>query len=94
MYGLYFDEDGYLVDYKTLLSNTDRNCGGGLTPWGTWISCEEEDGGQCWQVDPDPSGLFHESPKVTLLGGDDGGRYESVVRTISILPVFGSIMIY
>ena len=43
---MYFDEDGTLVDYKTLLSNTDRNCGGGLTPWGTWISCEEEDGGK------------------------------------------------
>ena len=78
VYGLYFDKDGAVVDYKTLLSNTDRNCGGGLTPWGTWISCEEEDGGQCWQVDPDPSGLFHESPQATLLGGDDGGRYESV----------------
>ena len=50
--------------------------------------------GQCWQADPDRLGLFNKSPQVTLLGGDDGGRYESVVRTMRILPVFGSILIY
>jgi len=41
VYGLYFDKDGNIVDYKTLLSNTKRNCGGGLSPWHSWISCEE-----------------------------------------------------
>ena len=41
VYGLQFNLAGEIVDYKNLLSNTKRNCGGGLTPWNTWVSCEE-----------------------------------------------------
>ncbi|KAL7535205.1 hypothetical protein ACHAXR_006337, partial [Thalassiosira sp. AJA248-18] len=82
----YFNKNGDVVDYKTLLNNTSRNCGGGLSPWNTWISCEEVDGGQCWQVDPNPLGANHENPMETLLGGDDGGLYENVVRGKS--PIF------
>ncbi|KAL7531002.1 hypothetical protein ACHAXR_003797, partial [Thalassiosira sp. AJA248-18] len=78
VYGLYFNKNGDVVDYKTLLNNTSRNCGGGLSPWNTWISCEEVNGGQCWQVDPNPLGANHENPMETLLGGVDGGRYETV----------------
>ena len=80
VYGLYFNADGEITDYKTLLANTNRNCGGGLTPWNTWISCEETSNGQCWQVDPNKDSVFHNSPQETLLGGD-GGKYETVVRS-------------
>jgi len=84
VYGLYFNADGEITDYKTLLANTSRNCGGGLTPWNTWISCEETSNGQCWQVDPNKDSLLHNSPQETLLGGD-GGKYETVVGFLSSL---------
>ena len=36
--------EGGLVQYKALLTGTYWNYGGGLTPWNTWISCEENPG--------------------------------------------------
>ena len=83
VYGLYFDKDNNVIDYKKLLSGTTWNCGGGLSPWNTWISCEETKSGQCWQIDPNPEGENHDNPKKTLLGGS-GGQYESVVCQIEI----------
>lgn len=50
VYGLYFSNDGKVLDYQPLLSGSTRNCGGGRTPWNTWISCEEYGKGQCWQI--------------------------------------------
>lgn len=72
VYGLYFDKDGQITEYKALLTGTTDNCGGGYTPWNTWVSCEEFSEGQCWQIDP-----ISGEAKETELGGD-GGRYESV----------------
>lgn len=50
----------------------------GTTPWRTFISCEEYEKGQCWQVDPDPASKHHLQPKMTKLGGAGGGLYEAV----------------
>lgn len=84
VYGIYFDKDGNVLEYKSLLRGTTDNCGGGLTPWNTWVSCEEYSDGQCWQVDPYGGGA-----KETKLGGS-GGRYESVAvdNTNAMNPVF------
>ncbi|KAK1739780.1 DUF839 domain-containing protein [Skeletonema marinoi] len=90
VYGLYFNKDGQITDYKALLTGTSRNCGGGMSPWNTWISCEEAGGGQCWQIEPDPNKPNHNSPKATLLGGPSGGEYETVAvdNTNKNKPVF------
>ena len=78
VYGMYFDKYGNITQYKALLTGTTLNCGGGLSPWNTWISCEEYSDGQCWQVDPDPMSKHHENPSETNLGSRWGGTYESV----------------
>jgi hypothetical protein len=68
-----FDKNGNVIDYRMVLTSTRANCGGGRTPWGAWVSCEEVPlKGQNWQVDP--TGVRQAAP-ITL--GNDGGQFES-----------------
>jgi hypothetical protein len=49
---IHFEPDGSIRDAYRILDGTDTNCGGGTTPWGTWLSGEEVDGGLVWECDP------------------------------------------
>ena len=56
-----------LVSHHLSLAGTLRNCGGGPTPWGTWISCEEttkRTGRRCAR----DHGFAFEVPVTTVTG--------------------------
>jgi hypothetical protein len=46
-----FDKNGQVVDAYRILDGTRGNCGGGITPWQTWLSGEEVENGRVWEAD-------------------------------------------
>jgi uncharacterized protein len=70
-----FNAQGQVIDYRRILTGTLWNCNGGPTPWGTWVSAEEDMDrlqGVLWQVDP----YGVRQPEVLTLG-IEGGAFEA-----------------
>jgi len=91
---IYDEETGTVVDQFLSLAGTYRNCAGGVTPWNSWITCEEdvtradgntvlEDHGYVFEVPMEAKGLVSPDPIKAM------GRFNH--EAVAVDPVSGCV---
>jgi hypothetical protein len=91
---LVYDTQGQMLERQFLsLAGTWRNCGGGPTPWGSWVTCEEtvqrakgdveRDHGWCFEVPASAAGLVDPVPLKAM------GRFNH--EAIAVDPKSGAV---
>lgn len=82
--GIRFDAQGEVVDSYVVLNGSSANSGGCTTPWGTWLSVEEDvlyDQGLVWECDPTGELLARRLPAL--------GRFSH--HSVTVDPVDGRV---
>ncbi|MDD3765156.1 MAG: DUF839 domain-containing protein [Nevskiales bacterium] len=90
---LRFDANGTIVDAYRILDGTTRNCAGGKTPWGTWLSCEETGDGLVFECDPRGASAARELPALGLFN-HEAAAVDLQTRTVFLTEDAGDGRLY